>query len=417
MKLYLRSVSIIILISLLIVGCRGKKEPTPTPIPSPTQAVSEAKEVPPPPATPTPQPAPPMPTPEPTQPPPTPTPVEEEETTADVTASMAALEALGAYRAHLNSEWAEIRPDKTVTGTMSVLEERVVADQAYRMVMQVSSSEEAGGPPLERIVIGKDQWMRFDDEWIYMSSDETMSPLLAEMMSPESFLGGLEGARLVKKGEVINGIKTRHYVIERKDLPATQILPFMAAEEGGEAQQRVDIESFKADIWVAEEGGYLVKLEITEALTRTAEGSEPVRIEGTMTYEVYDVGADIKIEPPPGFSGGEGTSEGMPSMGGMGQAGIAFPGFEGGLPKPEGATVMMAMEDMQILSAPQPLEDVKAFYTQAFSQAGWQADAENSWEMENIVALSFVKEGVRVMVTLTWEPEQKQTQIMIATER
>ncbi|NOZ28414.1 MAG: hypothetical protein GXP39_10235 [Chloroflexi bacterium] len=409
MKWLKHTLLITVLIALALAGCRGKKEPTATPAPTPPAVATKAA--------PTATPAPkkpeaaekaPTPTPKAQEEPPTPTPAQE---VAEPSEAAEALKALGTYRTRLTADWSEISANETTTYTMKVLEEYVADEQAYRMIIRMTSSDKPEEAPLERIVIGKDQWLRMEDQWIYTPVEEEQMPMFIEELTPENLLNDLGEARLVKSGEEINGIKTQHYAIDKDHLTSSRALLF--AKDDPETLQDVEIEAFQADLWIAEDGGYLVKFEVQESFTQGAKSGNPVRVQGAMTYEVYDVGADIKIEPPTTSAGSSSESAGESGVP-IGQAGMRLPGFEeGGMPLPEGATIEMAMGEMQILTVPQPLKDVAAFYDQILTQAGWTKAPEGSYESDEAAMLSYQKDGVTISLSLTWAADEQQTQVML----
>lgn len=90
---------------------------------------------------------------------------------------------------------------------------------------------------------------------------------IVDVPEPGDIGGTLQGARLVQAGEEMNGVATDHYTVEN-------IGRFLENTEFG-----LDPEA-SADVWVAQEGGYLVKFSTTPATVGS--GGE----EGTMSMEM-----------------------------------------------------------------------------------------------------------------------------------
>jgi hypothetical protein len=98
-------------------------------------------------------------------------------------------------------------------------------------------------------------------------------------MDPNELVKGLEGTELVKKGETVNGVVTDRYSIDEK------------SKAFGDVKT---VESAKGNIWIAQEGGYLVKLDAEVV------GKDAADLEGTfmITYDLQDVNKIETIELP-----------------------------------------------------------------------------------------------------------------------
>jgi hypothetical protein len=107
---------------------------------------------------------------------------------------------------------------------------------------------------------------------------------------PEGLLSGLEWAHRLG-AETVNGIACVRYRFDGKDLsgPGAAILGLEGANE------------FQGQLWIAEQGNYLVKLTLEAtgrglALGGGAEGPQEGRI--TVLYELKDANERITIRPP-----------------------------------------------------------------------------------------------------------------------
>lgn len=93
----------------------------------------------------------------------------------------------------------------------------------------------------------------------------------------------IQGARMVERGVEVNGIMTDRYTVE-------DVGSLMGSEE-------MDVEEFTvqtADVWVAQDGGYLVKMDI-DATGTDASGTEGDFI---MQYELQEVNSIDEITLP-----------------------------------------------------------------------------------------------------------------------
>ncbi len=121
----------------------------------------------------------------------------------------------------------------------------------------------------------------------------------------------------------------------------------------------------QGDLWVAKDGGYPVKsemtmfmtVEITEPTADSQKETLPVEFHFEIYNEVYDVNSDIVIEPP----------EGAPQAGE-----VSVPGFEPGtFPIPEETEIEGSFGGITSLVSKLSADEVNAFYDQALPELGW----------------------------------------------
>lgn len=391
-----------ILIVALLIGCgRTKATPTPEPTPTPAQAAVQ----------PTPTPIPPTPTPMAPTDTPTPEPtIEAPEGVADLEQATEALEGLGTYRARMEMTWEEVKGSEVTTGTITISGEYAPAEGASRLIWATGGtdvSSEAAQNEMEIIVIGDTQWMRIGDQWLQSALDEQgeTNPFAIDPRTVFQETGSYE---VVSRDEEVNGVKTVHY---RFSLDETQINALIrslattiaaAGEEESailELADQITIDVYQGDAWIAQDGGYLVKYAFEAGWSARPAGEPEQSWKFRSTYEVFDIGAEIVIEPPAGAGGPE------------------VSGFEGGqLPMPEGASVQMSTGQMIILTVPKPLDDTKSFYEEAMTGAGWQP-GEEALSTPEMALLSFSKDANSLTIMLTWDAQSQATQVMISTEQ
>jgi hypothetical protein len=142
----------------------------------------------------------------------------------------------------------------------------------------------------ESISVGGQTWLKTGDNWVEGEPQFQLSDL-----SPASLLEGLgpDQLRLLKpEKETVNGVDSLRYSIDRADVETLQSLGALLGQNG-------DLENlpeeFSVDLWLAEDGGWPVRLTMTAS--GTMNGSEEMSLDFSM--DITDVNdPDISIEPP-----------------------------------------------------------------------------------------------------------------------
>jgi len=140
----------------------------------------------------------------------------------------------------------------------------------------------------ESITVGDRAWVRVGEGWV-----EQQPQLPLSRVSPASLLDGLgpEQLRLFRPSrETVNGVESLHFSLGRGEVDAVgQIAALLGVEE----ELRDVSEAF--DLWVAENGGWPVRVSITVQGT-TGDGSQ-VKLDFTLDV----TGANdptIVVQPP-----------------------------------------------------------------------------------------------------------------------
>ena len=152
---------------------------------------------------------------------------------------------------------------------------------------------------------------------------------LAAQMEPAGFLGSVIGADSAGN-ETVNGVKASHYTFDERALGQMN-----GARSAG-------------DMWVAIEGGYVVKyLLITKATADYFGGG----MEGTLTwdYELTDLNKPVKITLPADCPGGMVNAPQLPD-----------------------ATNVVSMPGVLTFDTSTSLADVAAFYQKQLPTLGWK---------------------------------------------
>lgn len=314
---------------------------------------------------------------------PTAVPVESEE---EITyTSVEELDWINSYRSRIMMKWETLDEPKE-EGSMEMLGEYVKDPAAQRFVMSSTGTAPEDTGTMEYIQIGDTAWMNMGEEmggWMQVSADES------DMIFGQGLFdfaegdipGGLEGARRVGD-ETVNGIPCHHYVFD-------ETMPLMAMGQG-----EPELEKANGEIWISAKDGFTVKYTL-DAEGKGLIGEEEDRPEHlSMEYEIYDINADIVIEPPSGAE--TGLPEDIPLM--------------------SDAQVEMAMEGFIIYSTASSVEDVVAFYQDQMPANGWTENTDSAYSMEGMAGLEFTKEGRTASLMITYDEESKKTNVMITTE-
>ena len=196
---------------------------------------------------------------------------------------------------------------------------------SYSFSMDMSGFADAAGdelPPgfedafgeMEIRQIGDVAYMRFplfslflgpEVEWIELPAEDTSAAAGgfggAAPTNPSDFLSAFEDAdaEIVEIGvEEIRGIETMRYLVT---FDMEKLLEQASPEERAEleAQGPLPFDRLPMDLWIGVDDGLIYKyvMDIDGAKVDAAPGEGFERM--VMTFEIYDYGADIVVEPPP----------------------------------------------------------------------------------------------------------------------
>jgi len=204
----------------------------------------------------------------------------EEQYTFDPAGSQASLALLSSFRqkAVLNfiAEDSGIRSKVTYEG-------EVTTDPgALHSVVRVEGQGAAQLPTnqVEVTWIDDQVWVKIGVKpWVPVPATAVQSLYGGEVVNAADLLPSIRTARRVMPDERVNGIPSRHYVYDQDNL-----------------QPDVGMVSARGDLWVARDGGYVVRL------TLDGEGTyyDTYEARGTLrlVYDLYDVDVPLKVSPP-----------------------------------------------------------------------------------------------------------------------
>ncbi len=213
---------------------------------------------------------------------PTDAPAAAEEEPLNLTDRVSGLEDLKSYRLTWTSEWTP--EDPTKKPMQMTWTQEFTTDPSAQSIAWSGSSEATGGEEtISRMWrIGPTTYMMFDKDEETQCMAITQDEEDADPPFDPSLLGGVEDAKYVGR-ETVNGIRTKHYVYD-----STGFALLGADQVSG-------------DVWVAEDGGYMVKEMLTwegGAGLFSMAAQDEAKGKGSWTWELSDINAQFTIEPP-----------------------------------------------------------------------------------------------------------------------
>lgn len=269
-------------------------------------------------------------------------------------------------------------------GTVEITQEVVRASQSRRIRIaatgdlqgELAANEQPG--TLEFIRLGDTSYMynanAEDGQQCISFSGDRANAMPEQIYNAQDLIGSVEQAKLVGSGETVNGIATTHY---RFDQASAITINGISQATG--------------DIWIAQDGGYLVKY----VGTASGQGGEAFgeQGEGTMSWEynLTDVGAVQEIALPEACAG---------------------QGASGDIPAPPDAAERASFGGMQTFVTTASVDDVVAFYRAEMPAQGWTAGEERL--LARVANLTFSKEGRKLTITIT--SDGSKTNVLVADQ-
>jgi len=239
---------------------------------------------------------------------------------------------------------------------------------------------------IEYIQIEDQMWIRFGEEWIQGSADTADmgdDGFGSMLSSSDDWISDVDEGDYEYLGkETVNGIRTKHYRVEYSE-------GWMGMLDQADADG--DIDNGVADVWIANEpdlSEFIVRYRVE--LEGTLDGEE-----GTVTLaqDVTEVNEDIKIEAPQG---------------------VAMGGLPEDIPVYPDATDLTSFGGMTTFTAPDDVETVDDFYTDALADAGWEKGGDG-FDMENMVSSTWSKGSEELSLTITADDDGLVTVLIMVT--
>jgi len=191
----------------------------------------------------------------------------------------------------------------------------------------------------------------------FSSADET--PALTDFMSLNDMVESVGEARLVQRGDTYNGIRADHYTFDETGM----FLGGFSRAEG--------------DYWVAQDGGYLVKLQGEGEGSSGWFGSD---VEGTYTwdYELSLINESIDFTLPPECEAQKPAED---------------------IPVPDNALDEGSFSGMITFNSPDAPDAVAEYYRQVMGSLGWTVNSDQI--LGDMVLLDYVKEGRKLSLMIS----------------
>jgi hypothetical protein len=267
------------------------------------------------------------------------------------------LDKLKSYRMSWKAEWSGTDSDgKAQKGNWDWTEEFESQPASMHFVWKgTDSSGQSAGANMEMFQISDTTYILSTDSGgkascISMSSADQKDQLTKGIFNP-SALGSVSNAKLVGT-DTVNGIPSKHY------------------KYGGDSAQSIlGLGKTSGEMWVAQDGGFVVK-----DVLNWEGGGGPFGLDsnskgtGNWSWELTEVNQPIGIKAPDNCGG---SATGLPIM--------------------ADATEKSTFGDMITYKTASKLADVVAFYQKEMKAAGWQTNEDQAMTTDELASLSFTK--------------------------
>jgi hypothetical protein len=251
------------------------------------------------------------------------------------------LDALPSYR-----ETVKLTVDSTDAsgnpnpGSLDSIKENINSDKSLHIKVNLSGSlaaMTAGSGLLDLYTFGDASYLVTEyggGQSTCLNLPSGQASLQGMLIKIGSVIGQIHDAKLVKKGETVNEVITDHYTFDQSNLTGSA----MSGAQG--------------DVWVAEDGNYVVKLTGTAVGAQLIMFSDP-KAKITFDYQVDQVGEVAAIE--------------LPKSCGVLPADI---------PVPPNTKVTLSVSGMYTLQSNDTPKVVADFYRQQLPSLGWTAGSD-----------------------------------------
>lgn len=288
--------------------------------------------------------------------------------TIDLSGVDTTLAKLKSYRVSWTMNWdGKDSSGKPQTGSLTILQEFITASKDQHLKMTSKSSDKSAAESLEWFQAGESLYIYNADKTgaercFVLSSSDGNNPGMA--LNPGEFLTSANSGRLVKQGEVVNGVATKQYGIDDRSLTL-----------GAAA-------SVQGNMWVAADGGYPVKYQATvKGANLGLFGSGTGEGTMTMSYDLTDINKVAAITPP---------------------ADCPKPGA--GLPIPAKATDKTSIGPITSFKTTDTPKAVGDYYRKEMAAMGYKLDQDTA--MGDLLTLAFSKNGTTLNVMITKEGDK-----------
>ena len=295
----------------------------------------------------------------------------------------AGLDKLKSYRMSWTSDWGGTDKDgKPQTGSWAWTEEFESEPPGLHFIwkgLDTASENSSTNMDMEMFQIGDTTYIVSSESdgkvsCMSMSTADQDDGLTKGIFSPNS-LGSVSDAKYLGT-ETVNGIATKHY------------------EYGDADTAELGLAKTAGEIWVAQDGGFVVKDLMTWkgggglfGMDTKSEG------QGQWTWELTEVNQPIGIKAPENCGG---NANSLPIM--------------------EDASEKSTFGDMVTYKTTATMADVVAFYQEEMAAAGWEYSEDDSMIDEEIASLSFSKDGDTANLMVSTSEEVTDVTLSVSTD-
>jgi hypothetical protein len=284
----------------------------------------------------------------------------------DLVGSISGLANLNSYRAVFRFDWTGTKDDQPVQGYMQMNSAFVRQPPAQELHFEgqgLDSSADQGLGKVSFIQVG-------DKAWFYESNSDSWMQVPAGSMNfaeglffkPEDLLSDYDIAKAQRSSspQQVNGVQAYKYTFDENDFD----LPSLAA---GEVVQRAD-----GEVYVAVDGGYVVKLTIDADLSYTDSSEMFQQGNVKMTFDISDINQPITIEPPAEAEAQTAGRDDIPML--------------------DDANVDFSSGEFISYQTGSSVKDAAQFYEGGMPENGWTAD-ESNMTLDDSAILNYNKDG------------------------
>lgn len=320
---------------------------------------------------------------------------EMEESTSGEFTGVSGLGELSSYRVNFVMEFDGQSGGQPSQGRIEMTMEETQNPPASHLMMAMEGDtvEDVGGAnEMDIYIMGDTVYMKnaaMGDSWISFSGGEAES-FEEGFFAPDEQLE-MPNTANCSGTETVNGVEAKHCSFTEKDI----------------AEDDVVIESLQGDVWVAVDGGYIVKYIMTA--TGYGSGTDEEGLFGfgdvSFEYNLTDANGNFTVELPP-----EAENAGGMDLGNLGGDDDADPGD---IPVLDDAEEMMSMDGIVMYYTATGVSEVADYYRRELPALGWAENADQSYADDNITSLSFEKDRQSMAVTVT--VEDGRTNVIVTT--
>ncbi len=290
------------------------------------------------------------------------------------------------YRVTMEMSFTGVNADgEEVTQAMTMNSAYTTDPAATSVTMNMTGLDNAmGGDLVEMAQIEGTTYMVIPDVGCITTQDDSMSDApFADIMSPDDFLGDLDGAKYEGE-ETINGVRTLHYSFDKAVFLSTQ----MSGDE---------IEEAEGHIYIAKDGNYVVRMVIDatgkiDLLDKGGDENGDLHIE----MNLLDIDEPIEIVMPAACEAGAAGGSAFPVM--------------------DDATETATFGGMTSYKTAAATEDVLAFYDDALVADGWVKDESSSFISGGTALVSYTRDGETLTLSINADENAGGTDVLLMSD-